>query len=100
MADDEGIVSRALGLERVADRLRSTAEFRQRVKEMVRRIEAMNLKVKIGTSCRVEHPLQTLDVGCLLDRVDEALIPKPGGTGRLSHMRPPKLRSCHATGST
>src|SRR6185369_101031 len=44
MADDERIVSRALGLQSVAYRLRSAAELRQRMKEMVRRIEAVNLK--------------------------------------------------------
>ena len=81
VADDEGIVSRALRLQRVADRLRGAAEFRQRVEQMIGRIEAVDLEPDAGTGCRVQQTLQPLDVGSLLDRVDEALIPQPGGTG-------------------
>jgi hypothetical protein len=49
MADHEGIISCALGLESVADRLRGAAEFRERVEQMVGRVEAMNFELNAGT---------------------------------------------------
>ena len=90
MADDEGVISRAFGFERVADRLRGAAEFRQRMEQMVGRIEAVDLEPDAGGGGRVQQRLQPLDVGRLLDRMDEALIPQPGGRGLFGHM----LSSC------
>ena len=78
MANDECIVTRALCLQSIADRLRGATEFRQRMKEVIRRIQAMNLEAEIDPGYRVEQILQPLDVRCLLDGVNEALIPKPG----------------------
>jgi len=85
VADDEGVVTRALRLERVADRLRGAAEFRQRVEQMIGRIEAVYFEPVTRTGHRIQAPLQPLDIGRLLGRVDEALVPQPGG-GRLSHL--------------
>ena len=87
MTDDEGVIAGALRLERVADGLRRAAEFRQRMKEMVGRIEAVHLELDARGGDGVQLALQSLDVGSLLDGVDEALIPQPSGTRRLSHMR-------------
>jgi hypothetical protein len=77
-------------LERVADRLRGAAEFRQRMEEMVGRIEAMDLEPDVGTGGCIQRRLQPLDVGRLLGRMDEALIPQPGGTGGFGHTLPPR----------
>jgi hypothetical protein len=55
------------------------------MKEMVGRIEAMDLEADTRAGCGVEETLQSLDVGCLLYRVDEALVPNPGGTRRIGH---------------
>jgi hypothetical protein len=88
VADDEGVVTSALRLQGIADRLRGAAEFRQRVKQMIGRIEAVYFEPVTWTGHHVQEPLQPLDIGSLLGRVDEALVPQPGGTGRLSHMLP------------
>ena len=88
MPDDERVVARTFRLQRGSDGLRGATEFRQRVKEMVGRIEAMNLEAEAVAGGRVEQALQPLDVRRLLDRMDKALIPKPVRTGRLSHRRP------------
>src|SRR5579864_6064649 len=48
MADDEGIVAGALGFQGVADRLCRAAEFGQRVKMAVGRIQAVNLEAHTG----------------------------------------------------
>ena len=98
MADDECIVARALRLERVADRLRGAAKFRQRMEVMVGRIEAMDFEPDAGTGGRVQQRLQPLDVGRLLGRMDEALIPDAGGTGGFGHALPPRCKKrgqCH-----
>ena len=47
----------------------------------------MNLKGAVRTGHGVEHGLQPLDVRLLLDRVDEALIPKSGARNRFSHLK-------------
>ena len=90
VADDEAVVSGALGLERVADRLRRAAEFGQRMEQMVGRIEPVHLEPDAGGGGRVQQRLQPLDIGRLLDRMHEALIPQPGGRGLFGHM----LSSC------
>src|SRR5262245_62165352 len=59
--------------------------------KMVGRIEAMDLEPDAGTGGCVEQRLQPLDVGRLLDRMDEALIPQPGGTGRFGHRLSPSV---------
>src|SRR5262249_25024065 len=59
--------------------------------KMVGRIEAMDLEPDAGTGGCVEQRLQPLDVGRLLDRMDEALIPQPGGTGRFGHRPSPSV---------
>src|SRR5262249_4767306 len=81
----ERVVSCALRVQSVADGLRRAAEFRQRMEEVVGRVEAMDLEPNVGTGGCVEQCLQPLDVGRLLDRMDEALIPQPGGTGGFGH---------------
>src|SRR5262249_5135574 len=78
-----GVVSCALRVQSVADGLRRAAEFRQRMEEVVGRIEAMDLEADAGTGGCVEQCFQPLDVGRLLDPMDEAPIPQPRGTGRL-----------------
>ena len=88
MPNDECVISRAFRFQRVADRLRGATEFRERMKVLVRRVEAMDLEFEIGAGDRIEQSLQPLDVGRLLDGVDEALVPHAGGTGRFSHVRP------------
>src|SRR5262245_39306998 len=87
VTDNEGVVSLALRVQSVADGLRRAAEFRQRMEEVVRRIEAMDLE----PDASVEQRLQPLDIGRLLDRMDEALIPQPGGTGRFGHTLYPNV---------
>ena len=87
MPDDEGVISRAFRLQRVADGLRGAAEFRQRMEVLVGRVETMDLELEIGAGDRIDQSLQPLDVGRLLDGMDEALVPHAGGTGRFSHMR-------------
>src|SRR5262249_45785824 len=82
---DERVVSCALRVQSVADGLRRAAEFRQRMEQVVGRVEAMDLEPNVGTGGCIEQCLQPLDVGRLLDRMDEALIPQPGGTGRFGH---------------
>src|SRR6266566_9756374 len=89
VTDDEGVVSCPLRVQSVADGLRRAAEFRQRMEEVIGRIEAMDLEPDAGTGGCVEQRLQPLDVGRLLDRMDEALIPQPGGTGRFGHTLSP-----------
>src|SRR5262249_56292056 len=39
-----------------------------------------------------------LDVGRLLDRMDEAVIPEPGGTGRFGHTLSPSINTAHRRG--
>src|SRR5215472_10267265 len=80
MADDEGFISCTLGLQSVADRLRGAAKFRKRVKKMVGRVQAVNFKPDARTGCPIQQTLQPLDIGSLLGRVNEALIPQPGRT--------------------
>jgi len=63
------------------------------MEEMIGRIEAMHLEADVGTGGCVERRLQPLDVRRLLGRMDEALIPQPGGTGRCGHTLPP-IRCC------
>src|SRR5262249_7381680 len=91
VTDDEDVVSLALRVESIADGLRSAAEFRQRMEEVVGRIEAMDLEPDAGTGGCVQQRLQPLDVGRLLDRMDEALISQPGGTGRFGHTLSPSI---------
>ena len=88
MTNDEAIVSLALRFQSVADGLRGAAEFRQRMEEMVGRIEAMDLELDAGTGGCVQQRLQPFDVRFLLDWMDEALIPQPGGMGRFGHTLP------------
>jgi len=45
------------------------------MEKAVRRVKPMNLKRAMRVGHRVEHALKPFDVGCLLDRVNEALIP-------------------------
>src|SRR5262245_25821142 len=92
VTDDEGVVSLALRVQSVADGLRRAAEFRQRMEEMVGRIKAMDLEADARTSGCVEQCLQPLDVGRLLDGMDEALIPQPDGTGRFGHTLYPRCQ--------
>jgi hypothetical protein len=87
MADDESIVSRAFCHQSIADRLRGAAEFRQRMEQMIGRIEAVYFEPVTLTGHRIQETLQPLDIGSLLGRVDEALVPQPGGRG-LSHVLP------------
>lgn len=93
VTDDEGVVSCALRVQGIADGLRRAAEFRQRMEEVVGRIEAMDLEPDAGTGGCVEQRLQSLYVGRLLDRMDEALIPQPGGTGRFGHTLSPSINT-------
>ena len=87
MPDDKCVISGAFCFQRVADGLGGTPEFRQRMKMLVGWIETVDLEFEIGAGNRVDQALQPLDVGRLLDRVDEALVPHAGGTGRFSHVR-------------
>ena len=87
MPNDERVISRAFRFQRVADRLRGATEFRERMKVQVGRVEAVDLEFEIGAGDRIEQLLQALDVGRLLDGVDEALVPHAGGTGWFSHVR-------------
>src|SRR5947207_2079137 len=65
---------------------------------MIRWIEAMHLEAHIGPGDLIEQPLQALDVGRLLRRMDEALIPDPArhaeppsGGNTLAHEPPPTI---------
>ena len=91
VADDEGVVTSALRLQGIADRLRGAAEFRQRVKQMIGRIEAVYFEPVTWTGHRIQETLQPLDIGRLLDRMNEALIPQPRGTGRFGHALSPSI---------
>ena len=91
VTDDEGVVPCPLRVQGIADRLRRAAEFRQRMEEVVGRIEAMDLEPDARTGSRVEQRLQLLDVGRLLGWMNEALIPQPGGTGRFGHALSPSV---------
>ena len=82
MADHEGVVSGGLRRERDADRLRRAAKFGKWVKQVIRRIETVDLERDAGAGDRVEVVLQPVDVRGLLRRIDEALIPQPGRRGR------------------
>src|SRR5215470_19972278 len=93
VTDDEGVVSLTLRVQSIADGLRRAAKFRQRMEQVVGRIEAMDLEPDAGTGGCVQQRLQSLDVGRLLDRMDEALIPKPGGTGRFGHTLSPSINT-------
>ncbi len=88
VADDEGVIARALRLQGIADRLRGAAEFRQRMEQMIGRIEAVYFEPDTRTGHRIQQALQPLDIGRLLGRMDEALVPQPGGRRRLSHVLP------------
>ena len=46
----------------------------------------MNLKRAIRAGYRVEHALKPFDVGRLLDRVNEALIPNSSARKRFCHL--------------
>jgi hypothetical protein len=48
----------------------------------------MDLEPDVGTGGGVQRRLQPLDVRRLLNRMDEALIPQPHGTGRFGHRLP------------
>jgi hypothetical protein len=91
VTDDEDVVPCPLRVQGIADGLRRAAELRQRMEEVVGRIEAMDLEPDAGTGSRVEQRLQPLDVGRLLDRMNEALIPQLGGTGRFGHALSPSV---------
>ena len=56
MPDDERVISGAFRFQRVADGLRGTTEFRQRVEMLVRRIEAMDLEFEIRAGNLIERP--------------------------------------------
>jgi hypothetical protein len=58
---------------------------------MIGRIKAVYFKPVTRTGHGIQETLQPPDIGSLLGRVDEALVPQPGGR-RLSHVRP----SCEA----
>ncbi|TMJ28628.1 MAG: hypothetical protein E6G96_11435, partial [Alphaproteobacteria bacterium] len=79
MADDECIIARTFGLDRVADGLRGTTEFGQRMEVTIRRIEAVHLEPNAGRGGGVQRALQPFDVRRLLGRMDKALIPDPRG---------------------
>ena len=87
MPDDKCVISRAFGFQRVADRLRGATELRERMKVLVGRVEAVDLELEIGTGDRIDQSLQPLDVGRLLDGMDEALVSHACGAGRFSHVR-------------
>src|SRR5262245_23210759 len=93
VTDDEGVVSLTLRVQSIADGLRRAAKFRQRMEQVVGRIEAMDLEPDAGTGGCVQQRLEPLDVGRLLDRMDEALIPQPGGTGRFGHTLSPSINT-------
>ena len=82
MTYDEGIVTQPLSFERISDGLRRTAEFGERVKEMVGRLKAMHIKLHARAGQVIEQMLQPLDVRSLLDWMNEALVPdSSGGSG-------------------
>jgi len=54
MPDDECVISGALRLQRVADGLCGATEFRERMKVLVGRVEAVHLEFEIRGSDRVE----------------------------------------------
>jgi hypothetical protein len=55
------------------------------MEQMIGRIEAVYFEPVTRTGHRIQETLQSLDIGSLLGRVDEALVPQPGGRG-LSHV--------------
>ena len=87
MANDEGVISCTLRFERIADGLRRAAEFCQRMKMPVGRIKTVDFELNVGPGCLVEISLQPLDIGRLLDRMNETLVPDSGGTGCCGHER-------------
>jgi hypothetical protein len=92
MLSPAGVVTGAFRLQGIADRLRGAAELRQRVEQVIGRIEAVHFEPDTRTGHRIQQTLQTLHIGRLLGRVDEALVPQSGGRSvgrrRLSHMLP------------
>jgi hypothetical protein len=80
MPDHEGVVTGTLGFERIADGLRGAAEFCQRMKQVIGRIEAMDLELDAWTGHGIQKVLQSPDIWSLLDWMNEALVPQPGGT--------------------
>ena len=55
MPNDERVISRAFRFQRVADRLRGATEFRERMKVLVGRVEAVDLEFEIGAGDRIEQ---------------------------------------------
>src|SRR5687767_8836984 len=93
MANDKGIVSRALGLDRMAYDLSRAAKFGQGVEMTVGRIEAVDFEADGRARDRVQKFLHPLEVGRLFDRMDEALIPDAGEMRRFGHGRPPDVET-------
>ena len=77
MAEHERVVAVLLGLQSVANDLTGAAELGQRMEGMIGRIEAVHLEARAWTGNLVEQRLQAFDVGRLLHRMDEALVPDP-----------------------
>src|SRR4029077_2846788 len=77
MAEHEGVVTFFLGPQGVADDLRGGAKFGQRMQGGVGCIEAVDFKARVGSRDLVEQCLQAFDVGRLLHRMNEALVPDP-----------------------
>src|SRR5262249_46221585 len=91
MTYHKGIVTQPLSFERIPDRLRSTAEFGERVKKMVGRLKTMYIELHASVGQVIERMLQTLDVWPLLDWMNEGLIPDSSeGSGG--------SRGCHYAG--
>ena len=88
MAEHEGVVALLLGLQGVADHLTGAAEFGQRMEGMVGRIEAVRFEARIGAGNLVEQRLQALDIGCLPNGMNEALVSDPR---HVRHSPPPLL---------
>src|SRR6202000_323150 len=87
----ERVITGALGFQRIADGLRRAAEFGQRMKMPVWRIEAMNLECHARRGGRIEMRLQPFDIGVLFDRMNEALIPDFFRGWCLGHHLPQRL---------
>ena len=85
MTDDDGIIPGPFRLQRVSDCLRRTPKFRERMEEMIRGVKALHLEAMTGGRYQIELTLQALDIGGLLHRMDEALIPKPCGSRVSGH---------------
>ena len=75
MPDDDGVVACPLRFKRVADGLRGAAKLRERMDQMIGRIETLDLECVTGRRHRIQFGLQAVDIGGLLHRMDEALIP-------------------------